>query len=155
MQAIDCQTPEFAPCGLGRRCLVMLYDGLIVVALLMLAAAVALPLDRGQQQAGVDFLYTTYLLGVWFLYLAWNWRRAGMTLGMRAWRVRLLAEDGKPLGWFRCAIRFGVSLASFAVLGAGFAWSLADPRRRCWHDRASRTRLVMVAKPQVARRKTR
>lgn len=133
----------------------MLYDGLIVLALLMLAGALALPLGQGHQQAGVDPLYSTYLLAVWFLYLAWNWRRAGMTLGMRAWRVRLVTTDGKPLGWGRSAVRFAVSLLSFALLGAGFAWSLGDPQRRCWHDRVSQSRLVTLAPPQAERRRTR
>ena len=36
-----------------------------------------------------DWAYTLYLLVVWFLYLAWCWRKGGMTVGMRAWRVRI------------------------------------------------------------------
>jgi len=127
-------------CGLPRRLAAMAYDAVIVTGLLLIAAAAASPLDAGNQQALRDPAFTLYLLAVWFVYLALCWMRGGMTLGMRAWNVVLLADGGRP-GWSRCAVRFAVSLLSAAALGAGFLWSLADPQRRCWHDIVSRTGL--------------
>lgn len=129
------------PCGLPRRLLVMLYDLLAVVALLLLATALALPLSSGEVTAGRDPLFTVYLLATWFLYLAWFWRR-GMTVGMRAWRVLIEREPGGAPGWGRCLLRFLVSLLSAACLGLGFWWSLFDPQKRTWHDMASGTRLL-------------
>jgi uncharacterized RDD family membrane protein YckC len=35
---------------------------------------------------------------------------------------------------------------SLLPAGLGFAWVLVDPERRAWHDRLSRTRVVMVPK---------
>ena len=78
---------------------------------------------------------------MWFFYLAWFWRR-GMTVGMRAWRVRIEQDDGGKPGWIRCLVRFLVALVSAACLGLGFWWSLFDPGKRTWHDMASRTRLL-------------
>lgn len=135
--------PRTAPCGLGRRLLVMLYDSLIVIALLLLATGLALLAGSGAVTAGRDGLFTAYLLLTWFLYLAWCWRK-GMTVGMRAWRVVIEREDGSTPGWGACLLRFAVSLVSAACLGLGFAWSLFDPRQRTWHDRASGTRLRRV-----------
>ena len=90
--------------------------------------------------AGRDPLYTIYLAAAWFGYLGWCWRR-GMTLGMRAWGVRLVSEPGGRPTWGRCLVRFAVSLLSAASAGAGFWWALFDPGRRTWHDRASATAL--------------
>ena len=132
----------YPPCGLLRRLLVMTYDALAVVALMMLATGLLLALRLGNHTAGRDPLYTLYLAAVWFLYLAWCWRHGGMTLGMRAWKVRLVTEDGQPPGWLQCLSRFSVSLVSAALVGLGFAWALLDPDRRTWHDRLSRSRLV-------------
>lgn len=120
----------------------MAYDAVAVLALMMLATAALLPAGVEDVQAGRDPLYTLYLCGVWFLYLGWCWRYGGMTIGMRAWRVRIDCEDGGRPGWGRCLARFGLALVSAAAAGAGFLWALADPRRRTWHDRATRTRLT-------------
>jgi uncharacterized RDD family membrane protein YckC len=135
--------PERPACGLGRRFLVMLYDAVIMIALWLLATAIALLAGSGPVTAGQDALYTAYLLLIWFSYLGWCWRR-GMTVGMRAWRVRIEREDGSPPGWGACLLRFAVSLLSAACLGLGFAWSLFEQRKRCWHDLASGTRLLRL-----------
>ncbi len=108
----------------------------------LVSAIVALALGSGAVTAGEDPLFTAYLVLVWFGYLLFFWRRGGMTVGMRSWRVRLEGVDGTAPGWGACTLRFVVSLLSAACLGLGFAWSLFDRERRSWHDIASRTRLV-------------
>ena len=120
----------------------MLYDALVIIALLMTAAALALLLPFGNHTAGKDPVYTLYLLAVWFMYLAWCWRYGGMTLGMRAWKVILLTQSGKPADWKLCLVRFATSLLSALLFGAGFIWSVFDREQRAWHDRLSHSRLV-------------
>lgn len=135
--------PGKEPCGLPRRLLVMVYDSLVVTALLLLATALALVAGFDQVTAGEDPLFTLYLLAVWFLYLGWFWHRGGMTVGMRSWQVLIEREDGQRPGWGQCLLRFLVSFVSAACFGLGFAWSLFDAQKRTWHDLASNTRLVM------------
>ena len=119
------------------------YDAVAVIALMMAVTALALLTPLRHQTALKDPLPTLLLLLTWFLYLAWCWR-AGMTVGMRAWRVRLVFDDGEKPGWTRCLLRFTISLASAATLGLGFVWSLFNAERRSWHDLASRSRLVRI-----------
>lgn len=120
----------------------MLYDSLLVIALLLLAGSIALPVTGASQQAFRDPLYTLYLAGVWFLYLGWCWTHGGQTLGLRAWKARIVAEDDQPVGWRASGIRFLVSLLSTVLLGAGFWTAWLHPRRATWHDRASGTRCI-------------
>ena len=134
--------PESRPCGLLRRLMIMVYDLVIIMALLMLAATLALLAQLGDKTAFRDPGYTAYLLAVWYLYLAWCWHKGGLTLGMRAWRVRIIDNNGNRPGWAQCAIRFLFSLLSATALGAGFIWSLFEKEKRCWHDIVSGTRLV-------------
>jgi uncharacterized RDD family membrane protein YckC len=131
-----------SPCGLLRRLAIIVYDGLVVIALLMLATMLAMLAGLGGRTAMKDPVYTAYLFAVWFLYLAWCWHKGGMTVGMRAWRVKIVDRDGGKPGWGASAIRFPVSLVSAAIAGLGFLWSLADPGKRTWHDILSGTRLV-------------
>lgn len=130
-----------SPCGLFRRLLIMMYDAVVVIALLMLATAVAMLFGMANHTAAKNPAYTMYLFMIWFLYLGWCWHKGGMTLGMRAWRVCIRNEAGKPPGWGQCLLRFLVSFLSAACAGLGFAWSLFENRQRTWHDMASRTRL--------------
>jgi uncharacterized RDD family membrane protein YckC len=134
-----------ATCGLARRLLAMLYDALVVTGLLLIATALASPFDQGNQQALRDPWFTLYLLGVWFAYLAVSWLRGGMTVGMRAWQIQLRREDGGPVTWKACLLRFAVSLLAAASFGLGFLWALFDPEQRAWHDMASKTRLYRSA----------
>jgi uncharacterized RDD family membrane protein YckC len=120
----------------------MAYDTVAVIALLMLATALAMAAGFRELSPLRDPAYAAGLLLTWFAYLAWCWRRGGMTLGMRAWRVRIERVAGGRPGWGACGLRFLVSLLSAAAAGLGFLWSLFDPQRRCWHDILSNTRLV-------------
>lgn len=134
-----------ATCGLARRLLAIVYDALVVTGLLLIATALASPFDQGNQQALRDPWFTLYLFGVWFAYLAVGWIRGGMTVGMRAWRIQLRREDGGPVTWKACLLRFAVSLLAAASFGLGFLWALFDPKQRAWHDIASGTRLYRIA----------
>ena len=129
------------PCGLGRRLLAMAYDTVAVVVLLMAATALAMLAGFRELSVLRDPFYAIYLLAVWCLYFLWCWSRGGMTLGMRAWSVRIGTVSGGLPGWRPCLARFLAAWLSAAALGAGFAWALFDPQRRCWHDRISGTRL--------------
>lgn len=120
----------------------MLYDAAAVIALLMAATALAMLAGFRELDVLRDPLYALYLLAVWFGYLGWCWHRGGMTLGMRAWRVRIETTDGALPGWGRCLGRFLLSLLSAAAGGMGFLWSLFEQQKRCWHDRLSGTRLL-------------
>lgn len=129
------------PCKLVRRLAAILYDAIIVLALVMLAALIAM-LGIGQKTAFRDIGFTLYLLFVWYLYLAWCWHRGGMTVGMRAWRIRIEDDSGRTPSWGQTIVRFLASIMSAALLGTGFLWSLVDSRNRTWHDILSGTRLV-------------
>lgn len=132
-----------APCGLVRRLASMIYDSLLVLALLMVAAAlVVIPAGSGIQAGTLWF--QAYLLLTWWAYFAVCWRMGGQTVGMRAWRVQLITDRGDRIGWSGSALRFLVAGVSGAAFGLGFLWSLFNPQRRAWHDLATATRLVVI-----------
>jgi uncharacterized RDD family membrane protein YckC len=74
----------------------MLYDAAAVIALSMLVTALAMLAGFRELSVVRDPLYSGSLAATWFLYLGWCWRRGGMTLGMRAWRVRIETLQGEP-----------------------------------------------------------
>lgn len=124
----------------------MLYDMVIVLGLLILAAAVALPFGDVNKVAMRDFWFTLWLITVCFAYLGGCWRYGGMTVGMRAWRVKIVSDDDQKLSWPRCLLRFLVGVVSLGALCFGILWALVDSKKRAWHDLAARTVLIRVDK---------
>jgi uncharacterized RDD family membrane protein YckC len=134
-----------------RRLAAISYDALLLGALLILAdALVVVPLglvwDVPAREVAVHPLFRLYLLGVILGFFCGFWLRGGQTLGMRAWRMRLIRADGGPLRPRDTFVRLAAATLSWAAAGLGFLWSLLDPQRLTWHDRLSKTRLVLVAK---------
>ena len=129
-------------CPLPRRLLIMMYDGVILFGLLIIASAVALPFGDVEKVAFKDFWFTLWLLTVCFVYLAGCWHYAGMTVGMRAWKVKLVNEDGTMISWPVCLLRFFTAMISVAIFGLGFLWILIDRKKRGWHDMAAGTVLL-------------
>lgn len=152
-------TPGSSPlpvrAGLLRRLGAMLYDSLLLLAVLMVATALFLPLAGGE---AVDpgthpVLVLTYRLVLLLLVVGFYglfWTRRGQTLGMASWRLRVEREDGRLLTWADTLRRLACALLALLPFGLGFAWILLDPQRRAWHDRLSRTRVVVLGKERRA-----
>lgn len=140
--------------GLGRRLAAIGYDGLLLAALLILAdALVVIPLgllDIGADKLGQHPLFRGYLLLVILAFFSGFWMRGGQTLGMRAWRLRLVRMDGNPVRLADSLKRLGAACLSWLALGLGFAWILVDREGLAWHDRLSGTRLLLVPRPPKA-----
>lgn len=81
------------------------------------------------------------------LYATLSWRRGGQTLGMRPWRLTLVARDGGAPSRRALWVRYSVGTLSLSLAGIGLWWALVDRDRLAWHDRASGTRLVRLPKP--------
>ncbi len=120
----------------------MLYDAVIMLGLLIVASALALPFGDTHKVALQDFWFTLWLVLVCLGYLGVCWRYGGVTMGMRAWRVRLVSADGQFVAWPKCLLRFCVAPVSLAVFALGFLWALADQKNRTWHDLAAGTFLI-------------
>lgn len=149
-------TISATPAALHVRVLAVLYDVMPLAALWFATAAVGLLLRGGQPvtpNTPAAWLEFAAMLLTSFGYLGISWRRGGQTLGMRAWRLRVVDQDGSGAGsWGQLAIRFVVAGFSLLAFGLGFAWSLLDPERRTWHDLASGTVLVRLPKAAKPRR---
>jgi uncharacterized RDD family membrane protein YckC len=129
----------------------MLYDGLLLIGVLMVATALFLPLTGGEavlagRNPVLGWLYRAALLALIVGFFGVFWTLRGQTLGMASWRLRVERDDGTLLGWGDVVRRLGWSLVSLLPFGLGFLWILLDPERRAWHDRLSRTRVVVLPK---------
>lgn len=134
------------PAGVARRLAAAAYDLLPLAALWMAGTALIMPFAGGGEIAPRTFAYQAWLFAIAFVYYTLSWQRGGQTIGMRAWRIRVVSGDATTMTWARMGLRFGVALVALAALGAGVFAGVLDARRRMWHDRAARTEVVLVPK---------
>ena len=140
--------PAYPPAPLWRRLASALYDSLVVLALWFLGTALVLPFTHEAFSSAhpvAELLYRLYLLAIGFAFFGGFWVRNGQTLGMLAWRVKVVdAANGGPIGWKQAGLRYLAAILSWLPLGLGFWWALVDRDRRTWHDRLSGTDLRLA-----------
>lgn len=143
----DLKPIEITKPGLIVRLMAMLYDSLLLIAILMVATLPYIMLTGGPPQTPLSKLgLQLYLLVIIFLFFGWFWTHGGQTLGMRSWRLRLVTVTGQPVNWAQAAIRWLAAIPSLLILGLGYFWILFDPEKRAWPDMVSQTRLVRLPK---------
>jgi uncharacterized RDD family membrane protein YckC len=136
------------PAPLHLRLFAALYDLLPLLGIWFAAGLLALLVTGGTldpHRAGHRLIVQALVSALTAAYFAVSWARGGQTIGMRAWRLRVVsADDGSRLPAMRALLRFLIALISLAALGAGFWWALVDPRKRAWHDMAARSCLLRL-----------
>jgi uncharacterized RDD family membrane protein YckC len=164
--------------GVARRLGAMLYDTLLVIAVLAVAATLPfLPFLHGRvlvpSEAGwLAWLYRGWQVVVIAIYFGFFWTRSGQTVGMLAWRLRMVRADGRGVTWGDALLRLGIlaallvpfmlgdwllwrhwqdptarviaRCASLAPIVLSYTWIWIDRERLAWHDRWSRTRVVVL-----------
>ena len=137
--------------GLPRRLAAIFYDTLLITALLMLVTWLLLPLTGGRaivaETPGWLLAYRGLLIAVLAAYFGLCWTRGGQTLGMLAWRIRVVRENGARLRWRDAGLRLAAALLSWIPVGLGYLWLLVDREGLTWHDRLSKTRVVNTERP--------
>jgi uncharacterized RDD family membrane protein YckC len=132
---------------LSRRVAAMLYDGLLILALLFLATLPFIALRDGEPVEGNEnLLYQLILCLVIYGFFVGFWAYSGRTLGMQSWRLQLESVDGGEVRLTAATVRFFAAILSWAPAGLGFLWSLWDKDGLTWHDRISKTRIVYYPK---------
>ena len=135
------------PAPLRLRVAAVIYDLLPLLGLWFLAGLLALAFTGGAldpHRRADKLLVQALVLTLSATYFVVSWARGGQTIGMRAWRLRVVGANGHSLPWPRAVLRFFLALISAAVLGVGFWWALIDTDNRTWHDIAAGAVMVRL-----------
>jgi uncharacterized RDD family membrane protein YckC len=146
--------------GLMRRLGAWLYDGLIIIAIEMMAAGVVIAIFEALVAMGVmdyglhvdvsdyltrhplwSLLFTGYLAVVWIGFFVYFWTHAGQTLGMRAWKLRVQNPDGTLINYTQALVRVATSAFGLSNLFVPF-----DHKKRAFHDVWAETEVVVLPK---------
>ncbi len=150
--------------GIGRRFASMLYESLVVFAVLLIGFLLPQILLSGFGLVMAGRLLWLHVLLLLMVYFVWFWLNGGQTLPMKTWNIRLVdskgdaVTQGRALGryalswlWFlpplAAVAPFRLSAPEIFVIMAGWiaVWALLSrfhPQRQFWHDAWAGTRLV-------------
>ncbi|MGB5324328.1 MAG: RDD family protein [Pseudomonadales bacterium] len=156
--------PLYAP--LYRRLFAMIYDLLLLAAVLFCVAGAYFTVLLLFQAGGVssaalaaaqtgDVLreieviepgwpFYPLMATVYIGFFVYFWHATGQTLGMRAWKICLQDSAGEKPGLLQLFVRLPAALLSLACAGMGYWIVLLPGVTQCWHDKLSRTHVVMV-----------
>jgi uncharacterized RDD family membrane protein YckC len=135
-------TLALEPASLWRRLAALCYDALLLAALVVCFTLLVLAVRLGTAVPPGSWWFLLCLVAIAAAFFCGFWVHGGQTLGMRAWRIRVVREDGRPLTWSRAALRFAAALVAALPAGLGLWWGVFDAGKRGWHDRWTGTRVV-------------
>lgn len=133
--------------GLLRRFGAILYDALLILALLFLVTIPFIAVRGGEAVDPYTLAHQIAVLLVIYAFFVGFWCRSGSTLGMLAWGLRVETPEQDTPSLPRATIRFVAAILSWLPAGLGFLWQLWDKDELTWHDRLSGTRLRYYPKP--------
>ncbi len=130
------------PAGFIVRVMAMIYDALVVLGIWVFTIVILVTI-RGDAVIGA---WVQSLLFIeLFAFFAYFWIKRGQTVGMLAWRLRIVSTG--PMSLRRVLLRFIGALLGAACLFLGYIWILFDGERRSWSDLLSGTQVVRDPKP--------
>ena len=132
--------------GIIRRIAAIVYDTLLLTAVLFVATAIAVAINKGQ--AVTHPLYYLSLAAICYLFFCWFWTHGGQTLGMRTWRLKLIMKSKTEMTWSEATKRFLLAVIAILPFGAGLLWLVFDSERLAFHDRVSDSKIVYIPKGQ-------
>lgn len=141
------------------------YEGVLLFGVLMVAGYLFSSLTQQRHALEGRHGLQAFLFVVLGIYFGWFWSRGGQTVAMKAWHVKLVDGDGRPVSQSRAVARylmswlwfipallvvwlFGVRSPSSAFLALGLGvlayamLALLLPSRQFLHDVVCGTRLV-------------
>ena len=124
-----------------RRIAAFLYDTLLLVAIFFVFTAILIAYNDGEAIKNQGFIIVLYVIG--FFFFSWFWMHGGQTLGMRAWRIKLVTDNASEIKLAHCVKRY---LTGTLLFGVTLLYVLVDKQRRALHDRLSDTIIIMKNK---------
>lgn len=151
--------------GLRRRMAAFVYEGVLLFGVLMAAGLLFSGLTQQRHALHGKTGLQAFLFVILAIYFTWFWSRSGQTVAMKAWHIRLLRADGRPVRQAQALLRYllawlwfvpawatahlagaqgMVALGAIMVVGvlayAALVW--LRPDRQFWHDAVCGTRLI-------------
>ena len=136
---IETSTP-----GFWRRILCMIYEFLLLIAVLFIAGFIFHLVYHDTDAPYFRPVFQLYLLSVAGIYLIWFWTHGGQTLAMQTWKIRVISTNGERISIWQAIARYFFAVTSISFFGCGIIWALFDREGQFLYDRLAGTKIINV-----------
>jgi uncharacterized RDD family membrane protein YckC len=113
--------------GIWRRLACMLYEGLLLFGLVMVAGTLYSGLTQQRHALVGTAGLQAFMFLVLGIYFTWFWAGGRQTLAMKTWQLRVVTRTGQPLSQARAFARYLASWLWFVPgLAAAAIWDRHD-----------------------------
>ena len=133
--------------GFFRRICSLLYDTLIITGIIFSSTLLLVWLNKGPIMPGsiLSFFQFLVILLTGPIFYCYFWvRNKGQSIGMQAWKIRLVNLDEEGVSLKQSFLRCIFSTADFVVIGLGYISILFDQNNRSTSDKLSSTKIVKI-----------
>jgi uncharacterized RDD family membrane protein YckC len=132
--------------GFLRRVLALIYDSLVIVGIVLFLTLVLVLFNGSYAESGsfASFLQFFILIFSGPIFYSYFWLNKGQTIGMQAWKIRLISINETKLNAKQTFIRCLISVISFLFFGIGYFWILYDKNNLSWSDIVTKTKIVKI-----------
>ncbi len=152
--------------SLKRRLACLMYEGLLLFGVVMIATYLYSALTQQRHALNGRHGLQAFLFIVVAIYFVWFWSHGGQTVAMKAWHIRVVDTQGKPLSELKAFRRYILSWLWFlpallwvwlwnmhglvmvaSTVGTGIiayaALARWNPQRAFWHDVVNGSQLIL------------
>jgi len=116
-----------------------IYDLFPIIGLFLVTSMIVLFARNGVEVERYSVWFSAILILEVFFYFTYSWKIGGQTLGMRAWRLKIIPNQKSQLQltWSQVSIRFVIGVLSTCFVGLGLFWKKFSPSKKSWMDLVS------------------
>lgn len=114
-------------------------------------------LEEGDVAEGLslaNLLRAAFFLTFPVFYYVFLHGSCGQTFGKMALRIKVINEDGTPLGYKKAFLRWLGYFLCDLTFNVGYVWAAFDPRKQGLHDKVCRTLVIKTDVPFALPKKT-
>jgi len=127
-----------------RRLLALFYDLLLIAGILLSFTLLIVIINGGAISSflGGNLMLLSYFLISFIFYVYFWYFNDGQTLGMQAWKIKLVADDNQAISIKSMLQRLVLGLLFGSIAGLNFFVILFRSDKRSLNDIFSKTRIV-------------
>lgn len=142
------EAESYSIAGLRPRAIAFVIDIVIVslIAYLAIGSGLYLLGDSGIDESELSRVFVPIYALLFFLastYFIFLHSFTGRTIGKMMMGIKIINEEGRPLGLWESFKRWVGYYISAVFLFAGFIWSVFDADSQAWHDKIAGTYVVI------------
>ena len=126
-----------------RRLMITVYDLIILLGIIFIFSLPFADIKINENTSFI-FLFQLYMYIVIKIFYVYLWTNGRSTIGMKAWKTKVVNIYNDPIKYKTAIIRFNIAFVTNIFFCIGILYSVYDKENRTIYDIISKTNLVKI-----------